>query len=82
MGYTVYILYSASRNRYYIGHTADLNDRFIRHSQGRSIATKSGVPWIIVHIEIYSSKAEAAKREYYIKSMKSRKYIESLFKKS
>jgi len=77
--FTVYILYSKTSDKYYIGHTASMEDRLERHNQGRSISTKSGKPWMLVHTESFPSKSEAYQREMIIKSKKSRKYIESLF---
>jgi len=76
--FTVYILYSKKLDRYYIGHTGNLEDRIERHNQGRSKSTKAGVPWILVYQERLENKPEAYKREMTIKKMKSRKYIEKL----
>ncbi len=76
--FIVYILFSTSQNKYYIGHTSDMNDRLTRHNQGRSKSTKSGSPWIVVYTEEYETKSEAYKRETEIKKKKSRRYIEQL----
>jgi len=82
MVYYTYILYSITRDRYYIGSCSDLKLRLERHNAGNSRSTKSGIPWKVVYLETFNSKSEALKREYYIKRMKSRKYIESLINKS
>ncbi|MCB0825241.1 MAG: GIY-YIG nuclease family protein [Armatimonadetes bacterium] len=74
----VYILHSASSDRFYVGHTSNLDDRLARHNQGRSKSTKSGVPWTLVYHEQFESRAEAVRRESEIKSWKSRKRIEEL----
>ena len=76
--FIVYILYSKSLDRYYTGHTANIQDRLLRHNNGRSKATKTGVPWIIVYTEMFNTKSGAYKRELDIKSKKSRSYIETL----
>jgi putative endonuclease len=76
--FIVYILYSKSLDRYYTGHTANIKDRLLRHNNGRSKATKTGVPWIIVYTEMFNTKSGAYKRELDIKSKKSRAYIETL----
>ena len=65
-------------DRYYVGHTHNLELRLERHNAGQSRSTKAGIPWIIVYFEEYKSKSEAIKREYQIKHRKSRKYIEKL----
>ncbi|OXA86634.1 GIY-YIG nuclease family protein, partial [Flavobacterium hercynium] len=33
MNFTVYILFSESKNKFYIGFTSNLEDRIIRHNQ-------------------------------------------------
>ena len=73
-----YILYSLSRDRYYIGHTDDIEDRLKRHNDGWGRFTKSGIPWNLVYFETFQTKSEAIKRELEIKRKKSRKYIERL----
>jgi len=77
MVYT-YILKSSKNGRYYIGHTADLKGRLERHNLGKVNATRNKGPWSIVYYETYNSRIEANNRELYIKSMKSRIYIEKL----
>ena len=73
-----YILYSTRIDTYYIGSTLDIEDRLSRHNSGRSTYTKRGIPWIIVYQKQYPTKSEAYQAELYIKSKKSRKYIEGL----
>ncbi|MEJ5352077.1 MAG: GIY-YIG nuclease family protein [Melioribacteraceae bacterium] len=81
MQWFTYIIYSPSTDKYYVGHTHNLTLRLERHNSGNSRSTKHGIPWEIVYFESYASKSEAIKREYEIKRMKSRKYIEQLIKK-
>ncbi|MFM9873677.1 MAG: GIY-YIG nuclease family protein [Fimbriimonadaceae bacterium] len=69
--FVVYILYSKSKNRFYIGHTADLQDRINRHNQARSKATMQGIPWELVYTEEHPTKSRAQTREFEIKSWKS-----------
>ena len=76
--YFTYILYSKSKDNYYIGQTHDLKLRLERHNSGWSRSTKTGIPWQLVYYEEHETKSEAIKREYEIKRKKSRKYIESL----
>ena len=68
-----YILYSSSRDRFYIGISNDVEGRLNRHNSGHSKSTKSGVPWILVCTKDFDSKSEAMRREYFIKSQKSRR---------
>jgi putative endonuclease len=76
--FITYILYSEKLNSYYVGSTGNLIDRLIRHNSGRSTYTKRGIPWIVVYKKEYETKSEAYQTELYIKSQKSRKYIEDL----
>ena len=78
---TTYILFSEKCNQYYVGSTQNLDDRINRHNTGRSNFTKRGIPWILAYQKQYNSKSEAYQAELYIKSQKSRKYIEELIGK-
>ena len=80
--YTVYILKSESIDRYYVGYTNDLERRLTEHNRKKGKYTDSGIPWKLVHSEIYSSKKEAMEREKFIKRQKSRDFIKSLFSSS
>ena len=80
--YKTYILYSESKNRFYVGHTADMEDRIKRHNAGRSKSTKYGIPWKLVYIKEFSTKSEAYQHEMYIKKQKSNEYIKKLINDS
>jgi len=73
--YNVYILQSDKTGKFYVGSTGDLEDRLIRHFNGRSIATKHGEPWKLVFTEEYNSRQEGFHREMEIKSWKSHSRI-------
>ncbi len=76
----VYILYSLKLDKYYTGSTEDVHLRLNQHNIGRSKFTKSGIPWLLKYVDEFDTRKEAVKREYEIKSKKSRSYIEGLFK--
>ena len=73
-----YILYSEKRDRYYYGHSSDVDIRLVRHNEGWSKSTKSGIPWKLVYYEKYSTNSEAIKRELEVKGWKSRKLVVDL----
>ena len=77
MHYTVYILYSAAKDKYYIGQTEDVNKRLHEHNLRKNLGATD---WVIRHIEYFNTRSEAVRREAEIKSKKRRVYIESLFK--
>jgi len=74
--YTVYVLYSKSFNKIYIGFTSNIEARFKSHNQ---LSTKGWTikfrPCEIVHEEKYGSKREALDREKQLKSAKGREWI-------
>ena len=70
MIYFVYILKSIKTQRYYVGHTKDVNLRLIQHNAGKVRSTKSFVPWELIYMEELENKSEAYKREMQIKSYK------------
>ncbi len=78
--YVVYILYSQKLDRYYVGYTNDLDRRISEHNRKKGKYTDNGFPWEIKYVERYHEKKDAAERERFIKSRKSRVYIENLIK--
>ena len=76
--FTVYILFSSSIDKYYVGYTNDLERRLTEHNRKKGKYTDRGIPWRLVHQEEYESKIEAMNREKLIKSQQSRQYILSI----
>ena len=74
----LYILKSKINERFYIGTTADLDDRIRRHNEGRSKSTKYGRPWELVYVEEFGSRSEATAREKQLKKWKNRDRIKGL----
>ena len=82
MLYQVYIIFSNSRNRYYIGSTGEsLSERIRRHNSAHKGFTANTTDWKLVHSEKFDSIIIAQKRERQIKSWKSRLMIENLISK-
>jgi putative endonuclease len=78
LAFYLYILKSKVNERFYIGTTADLNDRIKRHNEGRSKSTKLGRPWEVVYTEEFDNRSKALARERQLKNWKNRKRIEDL----
>ncbi|TAK96865.1 GIY-YIG nuclease family protein [Patescibacteria group bacterium] len=76
----IYILFSGSKNKYYIGHTEDLDIRLKRHNSGLVRSTKGGKPWIMIYTEVFQSKRDAYNRELQIKSYKGGEAFKNLLK--
>ena len=73
--FTLYILYSKTIDRYYVGYTNDFERRLSEHNRIKHKYTDSGIPWILVHSEVYLTRKEARHREKFIKSKKSKQFI-------
>ena len=82
MTFFVYIIYSTSLNKFYIGYTSDLEKRLSEHNNCISNYTSKASDWILKYSEPFSSRGLAMKREKEIKKKKSRTYIEFLINSS
>jgi len=77
----VYILYSSTIDKFYIGFTTEIPDvRLERHNSDyyEDKFTANGKPWDLFLSFECESKEQARKIEAHIKSMKSQKYIRNL----
>ncbi len=80
--YFVYILYSKTKDRYYVGQTDNIENRMEYHNSGESPYTSIASDWVVVYTEEYETRTGARKLENEIKRKKSRKYIEWLMSAS
>ncbi len=76
MNYSVYILYSATFDRYYIGQTNNLDNRIKRHNNGYVRSTKPYRPWKIAFRTNTKDRKSAVRLENQIKSYKLRVKIQ------
>ena len=74
----VYILFSESLNRYYIGSTQSIDTRLKKHLQSHKGFTAKAKDWLLVHSEAFETRTGAVRRERQIKKWKSRRMIEKL----
>ncbi len=83
MMFTVYVLFSVTFNKIYIGYTSDLAARFLSHNK---LANKGWTvkfrPWELVYTEQFNSKGEAMQREKELKSARGRIFIWELIEKN
>jgi putative endonuclease len=79
MLYTVYIIYSKTKDRYYIGQTENVEKRLEEHIVRKNLGAED---WILVYTESYNTRRGAVKREAEIKSKKRRASIEALISSS
>ena len=71
----VYVLWSETLQRYYVGSTLNVNNRLHEHNSGESVPTKAGIPWIVVHHEEFHTRSDAVKKEKQIKARGIKRYL-------
>ena len=80
--YCVYILLSLKDSNFYVGYTTDLPRRLDEHVPGRNTSTVSRRPRLLVHCESYLAKADAQRRENYLKTAKGRRTLRFMLPES
>ena len=73
----VYVLQSVKDRKFYTGSTGDLRKRFYEHQAGKSMATKSRRPFVLIYYEACMNRADAQKREMYLKTAWGKRYIKN-----
>jgi putative endonuclease len=76
----IYILFSISLDRFYVGETENVENRLEQHNNHffKGSETVKARDWLLKKSICVESRTEARKVETYIKSMKSKKFLESL----
>ncbi len=75
MKYYVYILFSQTRLRYYVGQTQNIERRLERHNKGMVLSTKGGLPWELVKRFELESRSQAMKLEHKIKKRGIKRFL-------
>ena len=78
----VYIIYSLSLDKYYVGYTTDIEKRLTEHNTGISVFTSKAMDWKVKWSKTFESRYDAMNEEKRIKAKKNRKYIEWLISSS
>ena len=73
----VYILRSLADGNFYVGYTNDLKRRVFQHQAGLVRSTSERLPIDLVYYEACQSRADATKREKYLKTAWGKRYIKS-----
>ncbi len=74
----VYALKSQIRNYIYVGMTADIAKRFVRHNKGYERTTRPYKPFNLIYQEVFTTRVEARKREKYLKSGVGKEFLRSI----
>ena len=81
--FTVYVIQNDSGKKY-VGYTADLEKRLLRHNgelptKKRSFTSLNRVgKWVLIYKETFQTRTEAGKRERELKSAKGREFLYNL----
>ena len=78
--HTLYIIYSAKINRYYVGESEDFQVRLVQHNSGffKNASTSLTDDWEEFLSVLCDDRGHARRLETFIKKQKSRVFIESL----
>ena len=77
--FTVYVLFSQTFDKIYIGYTSNLEQRFLSHNKlAKKGWTVNFRPWVIIHTENFETKKEAMRREKQLKSFRGREWIRNV----
>jgi putative endonuclease len=66
--YYIYVLFSIKDRGFYIGYTANLKERLVRHSHGEVKSTSHRRPLKLIHYEYFINEKDAKAREVFLKS--------------
>lgn len=74
--FTVYVLFSETYNKIYIGYSSNMEERLKSHNE---LATKGWTvkfrPWKLIYTKTFDTKSEAMKREKQLKTARGREFI-------
>jgi len=76
--YFLYILYSQSADRFYIGISHDPETRLHYHNNAKKGYTRRGRPWKLMFKKPFPKKTQAMKWERWIKDQKDRALIQRI----
>lgn len=82
MAFWTYVIRSLSTGRLYTGHTMDLHKRLREHNDPESFSShftkRIPGPWILVYSEPFPTRAEAYRRERWLKTGRGREYLRQI----
>jgi putative endonuclease len=77
--YFVYVLYSKTFDKIYIGSSSNVPARLESHNDSRNKGyTARYRPWIVIYQEKHESKQDALIRERQLKTAKGREFIRTI----
>jgi putative endonuclease len=80
--FCVYVLFSHADNLLYIGYSANIDQRLIYHSNGRTKSTSRRRPLELIFCEYYLFEEDARKREKYFKTTAGKKALKLMLRET
>jgi putative endonuclease len=74
--YFVYVLKSETHGTRYVGSSDNVEKRLLEHNNGKCRYTSGRSPWKLIYKESFTTRAEAMKREKFLKSGQGRKWLD------
>lgn len=71
----VYILFSRTNSRFYVGSTQNIKSRLELHNAGKIFATKPYAPWTLEWYAGFQSQSKAQSFEKYLKTGSGRAFL-------
>ena len=75
--YYVYVLLIEKDKNFYVGHTKDLRNRIVNRNRGQIRSARAKTPFKLVYYEASLNQEDAIKREKYLKTSGSRRYLKN-----
>jgi putative endonuclease len=63
------------QGKMYIGQTANVEARVVRHNRGAQKSTSNKGPWKLIFFKEFQTRSEAVKYESYLKNLKNPTYV-------
>jgi len=73
--YYTYIIESVISQRWYIGHTYDIERRLTEHNSGQNKSTRGKGPWKLIFSRIFDNNLDTNRFELILKKLRNKKFI-------
>ena len=74
--FLVYILFSDTLQKFYVGFTSDVQKRLLHHNSGQDRFSKKGRPWKIIRTFVCPDKSTALLLEAKIKARGAKRFLD------
>ncbi|MFA4941162.1 MAG: GIY-YIG nuclease family protein [Patescibacteria group bacterium] len=74
------MIFSKKLNKFHIGSTENLKNRFKEHNLGETTFISRGIPWTLVYYEAFMEKEDANREEKFLKTGQGRERRKYLLK--